>query len=687
MAYEVTASKKRPAVFKELAGQDFVVSTLMNSLENQRIAHAYLFSGPRGVGKTSAARILSKALNCEQGPTAEPCGVCSNCYEIASGNALDVIEIDGASNTSVNDVREIKNEVLFAPNSSRYKIYIIDEVHMLSNSAFNALLKTIEEPPPYVVFIFATTEIHKVPATIRSRCQQFHFQLIALEIIQKKLAEAIQEEGYTVEEDALFWIAKEATGSLRDAYTLLDQIISFSEGEITMDKIREKLGLIGVDRINKLVEHLADHSISDALNLSSEILSQGVSVEQFTVDLTEYFRSILFIKQGITAEALIGNRIDHFSERAVQSFSSEHIETIIDLLLNLYRNLRYSLNQRFELELLIHRLGSLSSMVSPTTLIARIEQLQESLELSEQGEERTSSKSESKDKRRAEFHSSEKASSKISSASSFSSSSATSSSFSSAASEKTESSNKTGSASIMQAFQKHLRDAGNKEAAQTGEKFEIPTETGKPDKQTDPSAAVPTSVQEEELEADAADAAIETQKNEQNTEQQAENKPAVSIGKTEDDEFIKNFTKSSNPDHDEEKNTEQTGQLGQFTQETLGEIITSLAKDRPTLASALNQVKRWDLKENTLTLIFSTPFSAEKGRQEKQTIQSLLNERIGGNLNLRFTAENQEREDPKEKIKDDNTVQMITQLFRGEVIDGGKKHGYNGSNGTAEELE
>lgn len=682
MAYEVTASKKRPAVFKELAGQDFVVSTLMNSLENQRIAHAYLFSGPRGVGKTSAARILSKALNCEQGPTAEPCGVCSNCYEIASGNALDVIEIDGASNTSVNDVREIKNEVLFAPNSSRYKIYIIDEVHMLSNSAFNALLKTIEEPPPYVVFIFATTEIHKVPATIRSRCQQFHFQLIALETIQKKLAEAIQEEGYTVEEDALFWIAKEATGSLRDAYTLLDQIISFSEGEITMDKIREKLGLIGVDRINMLVEHLADHSISDALNLSSEILSQGVSVEQFTVDLTEYFRSILFIKQGITAEALIGNRIDHFSERAVQSFSSEHIETIIDLLLNLYRNLRYSLNQRFELELLIHRLGSLSGMVSPTTLIARIEQLQESLELSGQVENsKSSKKTGGKDLRRAEFHSAvESPSQKASaSASQSQSSSSPSSLSSSAASEKTESSKKTGSASIMQAFQKHLRDAGNKEEAQKVEKAEAPAETGKPGKQTEPATAP-----QEQPEAISADSTIENQKDEQNTDMHPEKSPAVSIGKSEDDEFIKNFTRSSNSDKDEQKNTEQTGQ---FTQETLGEIISSLAKDRPTLASALNQVKRWDLEENTLSLIFNTPFSAEKVRQEKQTIQSLLTERIGGNLNLRLTAENQEREDPKEKIKDDNTVQMITQLFRGEVIDGGKKHGYNGSNGTAEELE
>ncbi len=257
MAYEGTASRKRPQNFEELSGQDFAASTLMSSLSENKIAHAYLFSGPRGVGKTSAARILAKALNCDEGPAASPCGICPSCHEISSGNALDVIEIDGASNTSVNDVREIKHEVLFAPNSSRYKVYIIDEVHMLSNSAFNALLKTIEEPPPYIVFIFATTEGHKVPATIRSRCQQFHFQLIPLEAIQNRVAEAAQELEISIEEEALFWIAKEATGSLRDAYTLFDQIAAFSQGEITMQKILDKLGLVGTETISMLAETLA----------------------------------------------------------------------------------------------------------------------------------------------------------------------------------------------------------------------------------------------------------------------------------------------------------------------------------------------------------------------------------------------------------------------------------------------
>ena len=242
MSYEVTATRKRPASFDLLAGQEFVVATLKNSIKTGRIAHAYLFSGPRGVGKTSAARILARALNCVKGPTDEPCGVCPNCLEIAKGNSLDVIEIDGASNTSVNDVREIRTRSSSLRTRAGNKVYIIDEVHMLSNSAFNALLKTIEEPPPYIVFVFATTEIHKVPATIRSRCQQFNFRLIPLDTVKGLLRGLCDEMKIAAEDDALLWIAKESTGSLRDAYTLFDQVVSFSEGEITAKKIRDKLG-------------------------------------------------------------------------------------------------------------------------------------------------------------------------------------------------------------------------------------------------------------------------------------------------------------------------------------------------------------------------------------------------------------------------------------------------------------
>ncbi len=379
MAFEITASRRRPQRFSELTGQDFVVSTLMSSLQQGRIAPAYLFSGPRGVGKTSAARILAKSLNCEKGITIDPCGECSNCLEIKSGNSLDVIEIDGASNTSVNDVRAIKDEVLFAPNSSKYKIYIIDEVHMLSNSAFNALLKTIEEPPPYVIFIFATTEVHKVPATIRSRCQQFHFQLISLEIIKEQLRKASQESEITYEDEALFWIAKEATGSLRDAYTLYDQIVSISDGNIRMAVIRDKMGLVGVDVINSLAEHLVTGERKKAIELLHTVLAQGISIEKCIIDLTEYFRTILLIKEKITKESILEAKAEQFSRCVIESLSSEQIEAVLDLLLDLYRNIRFSLNRRFELELAVSRLASIQQAVSPTLLIKQIKELKEDI--------------------------------------------------------------------------------------------------------------------------------------------------------------------------------------------------------------------------------------------------------------------------------------------------------------------
>ncbi|MFP4563567.1 MAG: DNA polymerase III subunit gamma/tau [Spirochaetia bacterium] len=379
MTYEVTATKRRPRSFDDLIGQEFVVSTLKNSLESGRIAHAYLFAGPRGVGKTSAARILAKSLNCSKGPIDTPCDDCVCCEEINRGASLDVIEIDGASNTSVNDIREIKDEVLFAPNSSRYKIYIIDEVHMLSNSAFNALLKTIEEPPPYIVFIFATTEIHKVPATIRSRCQQFNFRLIPTEEISECLKRVCTENGIQAEEEALFWIAKEATGSLRDAYTLFDQVVSFSGNSITLEAIRKKLGLVGLDRINELAELLAEGNIGESLEALDTILCDGVSVEQFVIDMTEFFRNILFIKNGIERQSILGYAPARFSEKARDIFTVSQIEYAIGLLLELYRNIRYSLNQRYELELVVSRLAALGDFIPRSELMKRITDLKHGL--------------------------------------------------------------------------------------------------------------------------------------------------------------------------------------------------------------------------------------------------------------------------------------------------------------------
>lgn len=379
MSYEVTATRRRPRTFDQLVGQDFVVATLKNSIASGRIAHAYLFAGPRGVGKTSAARILAKALNCPDGPSAEGCADYEGSEEIARGTALDVIEIDGASNTSVNDVRQIKDEVLFAPNSSRYKIYIIDEVHMLSNSAFNALLKTIEEPPPYIIFVFATTEIHKVPATIRSRCQQFNFRLIPPEEIKRLLSEAVTELGVQAEEDALAWIAKEATGSLRDAYTLFDQVLSFSDTNITLAGIHDKLGLLGLDRLTALAEAVAAQDTGAALSVIDEALGAGVSVERLTIDIADYFRTLLLVHNGVQRESVLGMSVERIPEALRDAFSRTQLELANEIVLRLYRDIRYSVNQRFDLELAVSRLASLRDYLTPQELVKRMEDLQQEL--------------------------------------------------------------------------------------------------------------------------------------------------------------------------------------------------------------------------------------------------------------------------------------------------------------------
>ena len=379
MAYEVTATRKRPQDFEKLVGQEFVVSTLENAIQEGRIAHAYLFSGPRGVGKTSSARLLAKALNCERGMSAHPCGECSSCREIAAGTSVDVIEIDGASNTSVNDIRAIKEEVLFPPQSSRYKIYIIDEVHMLSTSAFNALLKTIEEPPEYIIFIFATTELQKVPATIRSRCQQFRFQLIPQELIQSCLKSAADDLSIEADEDALFWIAKEATGSMRDAYTLFDQVAAFSGNHITLQKIRERLNLAGFSKISEIVSLSVLGTPDKAIEVLSSLFEAGVSPEQIVKDSADFFRTILLYKTGIRRPSLLGVSEDDIPKELVDTLSKEQIEAALKAEMDLYRDMRYSISPRFEVELMVSRLSSLSSLVSGESLMQEIKKMREGI--------------------------------------------------------------------------------------------------------------------------------------------------------------------------------------------------------------------------------------------------------------------------------------------------------------------
>ncbi|MBL7033676.1 MAG: DNA polymerase III subunit gamma/tau, partial [Candidatus Delongbacteria bacterium] len=295
MSYLVLARKFRPQLFAEVVGQDHVTRTLVNAIKHDRIAHAYIFAGPRGVGKTSIARIFSKSLNCTRGPTAAPCGVCDSCRSILDGTNFDVIEIDGASNNSVNDIRDLRGNIQYGPATYNYKIYIIDEVHMLSTGAFNALLKTLEEPPPRTMFIFATTEIHKVPMTILSRCQRFDFHRIPLADMVERLQFICSEEEVEIEEEALFLIARKADGGMRDAQSVLDQLISFSGKVITTQQVVETLGLIQQELFLQFQQLIQKRDFDATLRFVHDLVFKGYDLVEFLHGLAEHFRHLLTV--------------------------------------------------------------------------------------------------------------------------------------------------------------------------------------------------------------------------------------------------------------------------------------------------------------------------------------------------------------------------------------------------------
>ncbi|MBN1899471.1 MAG: DNA polymerase III subunit gamma/tau [Spirochaetes bacterium] len=366
MSYTVIARKYRPQKFEELVGQEPIAETLSNAIKNDKISHAYLFAGPRGVGKTSTARILSKALNCQKGTSAEPCGKCNNCLEITEGNSLDVIEIDGASNNGVNEIRDLKEKVNFAPVKAKYKIYIIDEVHMLTESAFNALLKTLEEPPPHIIFIFATTEPYKIPITVLSRCQRYNFRRITIPEIVNHLKKIAKKETVKFQGDSLFLIAKNSDGSLRDAQGALDQLIAFSEGEITEDKVRQLFGLSDTEIFSQFTRSITKNDIPSGLEIINKIYNEGIDLRQFVILLVEFLRNILFVKIGITEPSILEesqDKIESFRNLA-DHFETEVLDEMVRYLTGLLNHFRYTTQFKTLLEIGLLNLHNINKKIT-----------------------------------------------------------------------------------------------------------------------------------------------------------------------------------------------------------------------------------------------------------------------------------------------------------------------------------
>jgi DNA polymerase-3 subunit gamma/tau len=380
MVYEVLARKWRPQVFQDVIGQEHVTQTLINAFRAERLAHAYLFSGPRGVGKTSVARILAKAMNCKQGEPGIPCNRCPSCVEITQGSSVDVQEIDGASNRGIDEIRELRENIRYMPSSGTYRVYIIDEVHMLTLQAFNALLKTLEEPPPHVKFIFATTEPHKVPVTILSRCQKFDFKRISLQTIVKQLERVTAEESIEISRSGLSLIAREAEGSMRDAESLLDQVISYTGSMVQDRQITDILGIIDRSLLFETSQAILDGSAKRCMEIVDQIYNYGYDMKEFYRGLMDQFRNLLvsLVAPDETLLDMIDKDREELKSQAEKA-GAEKLQHILNLLIAREENLRQSSHPRLVLETVMIKLCQLGEYLSFEELLRKMEVLEEKL--------------------------------------------------------------------------------------------------------------------------------------------------------------------------------------------------------------------------------------------------------------------------------------------------------------------